>query len=224
MNANRRDCKPTTMMHADTTDLRRKEFFNERAEQWLDMWYKDPETGTYTRYEKEFERLFSLIAFQPDDSVLDLGCGSGVLVPYILDRIGSNGTLHEVDYAEKMIEVNRRLHEDPRITFVASSADKLNVPDQSFNVVICFSCFPHFHRTRETLALIGKALKPEGKLVIAHFDSSQDINDLHRKHECVMHDQLPSEANMRQLIMSVGLSVERFIDESGFYFVGAVKE
>ena len=210
------------MMHADKMDTRRKEFFNDRAEQWLDMWYKNPETGDYSRYDKEFERLCSLISFQPGDSVLDLGCGSGVLVPYILDHISSDGTIQEVDYAEKMIEVNRRLHEDSRITFVVADADKLTVPDENFNIVICFSCFPHFQHKSETLAVISQALKPGGKLVIAHFDSSDDINEHHRKHECVMHDRLPSEAGMRNLITSVGLCVERLIDESGFYFVAAV--
>ena len=39
----------------------RKAFFNERAEAWLDMWYKDHESGLYTRYREEFERLFACI-------------------------------------------------------------------------------------------------------------------------------------------------------------------
>ncbi len=203
------------------TDIRRKEFFNERAEQWLDMWYKNSGMGACTRYEREFERLFSLMNLQSGDSVLDLGCGSGVLVPYILDHIGSGGMLQEVDYAEKMIEVNRRLHEDGRITFVVAGADELTVHDKSFDVVICFSSFPHFQRKPETLAMTAKTLKPGGKLIIAHFDSSQDINSLHRKHESVMHDFLPSEVDMRKLITRAGLHVELFIDESGFYFIDA---
>jgi len=221
------DPRPPTLAPSSDpcpADLRRRAFFNERAEQWLDMWYKNEEAGDYSRYDNEFERLFDLTALQPGDAVLDLGCGSGVMVPYILDRIGPEGSLQEVDYAEKMIEVNRRLHDDPRVTFTVAGVDELDVPQAGFDTVFCFSCFPHFHRKAETLGVIHRALKPGGKVVIAHFDSSQDINDHHRKHECVMHDHLPGETEMRNLLCEAGFTVEAFIDESGFYYVGACKE
>ena len=211
-------------MQHETMDTRRREFFNERAEQWLDMWYKNEDAGDYSKYDREFGRLFELAALRPGHAVLDLGCGSGVMVPYLLDRIGPEGSLQEVDYAEKMIEVNRRLHDDPRVTFTVASADELDMPEAGFDTVFCFSCFPHFHRKAETLGVIHDALKPGGKVVIAHFDSSQDINDHHRKHECVMHDHLPDETEMRNLLCEAGFTVEAFIDESGFYYVDACKE
>lgn len=208
-------------MQHETMDARRREFFNERAEQWLDMCYKNEKAGDYSRYDSEFERLFALAALKPGDTVLDLGCGSGVMVPYILDWIGPAGSLQEVDYAEKMIAVNRRLHTDARVIFTVAGADELDVPEAAFDVVFCFSCFPHFHRKAETLGVIHKALRPGGKIVIAHFDSSQNINNHHRKHECVMYDHLPDEPTMRALLVEAGFSVEDFIDESGFYYVGA---
>ncbi len=83
----------------------RKQFFNEHAEKWIDMWYRDPKRpGDTTSMTKDFERLFSLLPFTPGDCVLDAGCGTGVLVPYILERITATGTLYELDFAEKMIE------------------------------------------------------------------------------------------------------------------------
>jgi cyclopropane fatty-acyl-phospholipid synthase-like methyltransferase len=69
----------------------RKKFFNDQAERWLGMWYKDPATGRYDKHEKDFERLFSLLPLKPGDQVLDAGCGTGVLAPFILDRITSKG-------------------------------------------------------------------------------------------------------------------------------------
>ncbi|MBN2301170.1 MAG: metal ABC transporter permease [Lentisphaerae bacterium] len=204
-------------------DISRREFFNERAGQWLDMWYKDQDNGTYTRYDKEFDRLFSLTALRPGDTILDVGCGSGVMVPYILERIGPSGKLHEVDYAEKMIEVNRSLHTDSRVTFTVSSIDKLKTPEAYFDAAFCFSCFPHFHRKPESLAVLYRALKPNGKLVIAHFDSSEKINDHHSKHKCVMHDHLPNKPEMRLLLSNAGFGIDCFTDEEGFYYIGATK-
>ncbi len=210
-------------MPQETRDSRRRAFFNEHAEQWLDMWYRDEEKGDYSRFDREFGRLFELAALKPGDAVLDLGCGSGVLVPYILERIGQNGRLEEVDYAEEMIAVNRRIHDDPRVGFTVSSVDNLDVPDASFDVAFCFSCFPHFEHKENALAVICRVLKPDGKLIIAHFDSSENINDHHRKHECVMHDRLPDEQEMRSILAQAGFTVEHLTDESGFYYVNASK-
>jgi len=211
------------MSHSEM-DIRRKEFFNDHADDWLDMFYKDPGTGGHERFDKEFARLFSLISLRAGDVVLDAGCGCGVLVPYILGRIGPGGRLYEVDYAEKMIAANRRLHEDTRISFLVRSVEDIGIPAGSVDVAICFSCFPHFQRKPESLKEIGRTLKEGGKMAIAHFDSAEEINLRHGKHECVMHDRLPSEGEMRELLANAGFCVELFIDEPGFYCICAVKD
>jgi len=72
----------------------RKAYFNERAEGWIDAWYRDPATGLLDKHKKDFERLFSIIPLMPGDRVLDAGCGTGVLVPFILERIAETGILY----------------------------------------------------------------------------------------------------------------------------------
>lgn len=211
------------MINDETQDLCQKEFFNEKAEKWLDMFYADPETGKYDRYEKEFKRLFGLAGLKEGNRVLDLGCGSGVLVPHILERIGADGRLLEVDYAENMIAVNRRLHQDKRVSFLLGSADELTLPPESYDCAFCFSCFPHFRNKPKALKAIEHSLKLGGKLILAHFDSAKNINHHHAGHECVKHAHLPNETDMSALIGQSGFHVERFIDETGFYFLGAVK-
>jgi len=208
---------------ARARDLARQAFFDERAEQWMDMWYRDDATGTYTRHAKGIGRLFDSLALRFGEAVLDVGCGSGVLAPYILERVGPYGRLHEVDYAKRMIEVNRRLHPDPRITFSVCSAEALVLPAGSLDMVICFSCFPHFDRKQAVLDNLAGMLRGGGRFVIAHFGSSEHINDHHRKHQCVMHEHLPPEAAMRLLISHAGLSTTRFVDETDFYYLEANK-
>lgn len=198
----------------------RKAFFNERAENWLDMWYEDQETGEYDRYEKEFQRLFSLVPIKDGDHVLDVGCGSGVLVPYILERILDNGVLYELDYAEKMIEVNKRLHNDKRIKFLVSDIVDVSLESGSCDSVICFSCFPHFQEKEQALRAMARMLKKGGWLSVAHFDSSEELNNHHRKASGpVMHDKLPDKKAMKRLFVNSGLKTGKFIDESGFYLI-----
>ena len=200
-------------------DHERREFFNERAERWLDMWYLDHDTGEHTRFDAEFDRLFSLVEVPPDGCVLDVGCGSGVLVPHVLRRLSAAGRLIEVDFAEKMIEENRRLHADERITFLTADVMKLDLDPNSIDLVLCFACFPHFEKKAEAVEALARVLKSGGKLAIAHFDSSEDLNAHHRKHEVVMHDMLPDAERMRELLRQAELETKLHLDDPGFYLM-----
>jgi ubiquinone/menaquinone biosynthesis C-methylase UbiE len=213
------------MMHKtpEEIDQMRKQFFNERADCWMDMWYKDEKTGEYDRHLKDFERLFSIIPLKPGDHVLDAGCGSGALVPWILSGITETGLLHELDYAEKMIEVNRKQHPEKNIRFLVADAANAPLEAESCDAVICFSCFPHFHDKAGALRALARVLKHGGYLAIAHFISSDEIRSHHASCHAVMHDHLPDESAIRELFRLAALNIREFIDESGFYLILADK-
>jgi len=201
----------------------RKQFFNDHAEMWRDMWYKDPATGHYDKHENDFDRLFALLRLKPGDHVLDVGCGPGVLVPLILERITETGILYELDFADKMIETNRRLHGGENIRFILADAENAALDDASCDVVICFSCFPHFHDKEKAMTTLSRLLKPRGVFAVSHFDSSEGINKHHGSCHAVMHDHLPDEAAMRALLQTEALGIDVFIDEPGFYCILARK-
>lgn len=208
---------------SDETYSARKQFFNDHAEKWREMWYKDHATGRYDKHGKDFERLFSLLPLKAGDHVLDAGCGAGVLVPFILDRITDAGLLYELDFAEKMLETNRNLHGDANIRFILADAEEAPLADASCDAVICFSCFPHFHDMQKAAANLARILKPGGFFAVAHFDSSEGINKHHGTCHPVMHDHLPGETAMRDLLETAGLKINLFTDESGFYCIIARK-
>ena len=202
----------------------RKEFFNEHAERWRDIWYKDHSTGRYDKHEKDFARLFSLLPLRMGDHVLDVGCGTGVLVPFILEQITSTGILYELDFAEKMIETNRSLHEANNIRFILADAENAPLDEASCDVIICFSCFPHLHDKEKAVATLSRILKPRGVFAVSHFDSSEGINKHHGSCHAVMHDHLPDEAAMHALLKIANLGVELFLDEPGFYCIISRKQ
>ena len=201
----------------------RKQFFNDHAERWRDMWYKDPATGRHDKHEKDFDRLFSILPLKPGDHVLDVGCGPGVLVPFILERITETGILYEIDFADKMIETNRNLHEGDNIRFILADAENVTLDNASCDVVLCFSCFPHFHDKEKAMKTLSRLLKPRGIFAVSHFDSSEGINKHHESCHAVMHDHLPDEIGMRSLLQTVDLGIDLFIDEPGFYCIIARK-
>ena len=197
---------------------RQKAFFNAHAEKWMDMWYNAPKAGQRDRFAREFRRLFALASIRKNDVILDVGCGSGVLVPRILRRLGPAGRLHEVDYAAKMIAVNRHLHPDKRIRFHAADVNALPLPEKSCDGIFCFSCFPHFQNKPRALRAMAAVLKKGGWLLLAHFDSPKALNHHHSaSHMAVKHDRLPDETSMRALFANAGLAITKHVNANGFY-------
>jgi ubiquinone/menaquinone biosynthesis C-methylase UbiE len=202
---------------------KRRRFFNDHAEAWLDMWYRNPDTGKYDLHEKNFERMFSLLPLKAGDRVMDAGCGSGVLVPMILERINGTGILYEVDFAEKMIAVNRKLHREANVRFFVSDAADVPLEAGSCDVVLCFACFPHFQDRKKTLNALSRILKGDGTLAVVHFESSEGINRHHGKNAAVAHDTLPERDEMLAMFRDASLEVNLFVDEPGFYCVRSIK-
>ncbi|MDR1726834.1 MAG: methyltransferase domain-containing protein [Acidobacteriota bacterium] len=210
----------------EEADRTRKQFFNDSAGSWMDSWYKDEATGHYDKHRKDFDRLFGLVPLKAGDRVLDAGCGTGVLVPEILPRITESGLLYELDFAEKMIEENRKLHPAANLRFVVADAahpPRKLLPDGSCDAVFCFSCFPHFHDKEGALQAMARVLKPGGTLAVAHFISSQEVRHHHAGCHAVMHDHLPDEGAMRAMFARASLGIATFIDEAGFYCVLGTK-
>jgi len=141
----------------------------------------------------------------------------------ILERITEKGLLYEVDFAEKMIEVNRKLHKAENIRFLVSDAAEAPMDPESCDSIVCFACFPHLQEKGKTLKSFSRILKPDGMLGVFHFESSEGINRHHGKNDAVAHDFLPDRDTMIQLFEDAALKIDLFIDEPGFYCVRARK-
>ena len=69
-------------------------YFNERADKW-------DESGCSGESRVQ-GAVLSLVDLKPGDSVLDLGCGTGVMIPFYL--AAQAGKIVAVDVSENMIE------------------------------------------------------------------------------------------------------------------------
>ncbi|MEU4233580.1 class I SAM-dependent methyltransferase [Nonomuraea sp. NPDC026600] len=112
-------------------------------------------------YAPWLEQLHSRLP--PRASVLDLGCGCGVPVARSLAAAGHDVT--GVDLSDVQIERARRLV--PAATFIRGDATALDLPDASFDAVVCLYTLIHLPLERQPRLIerIAAWLRPSGLLL-----------------------------------------------------------
>ena len=115
-----------------------------------------------------FARLASLAIGKPGQQVIDLGTGTGSLARGFA-RQGCCVT--GIDIAAPQLEQARALSEADglSIDFRVGRAEITGLPDRSADVVSAGQCWHWFDRPRAAVE-VARILRPDGSVVIAHFD------------------------------------------------------
>ena len=185
-------------------------FFDERAPRW--------EAACYPPAVRE--RLTDLIesfGLTAGMRVLDMGTGTGVLLPYIQACIGPDGRICAFDLSLPMArqaDQKRRWHRD---LVVQSDAHHIPLGAALFHRVICFAAFPHFEDPASALAEMGRVTAPGGEVVIAHLLSREELAAHHASHQAVRSHGLPASEEMYTLMLAAGLVHCRIDDAPGRY-------
>jgi ubiquinone/menaquinone biosynthesis C-methylase UbiE len=197
-------------------DMQLQEYFDQLAPTW------DQElTG---------ERLNCLgsivkeLGIEPGYCVLDIGSGTGVLLPFLIAGLGDEGKIVAMDFSAEMLCQAKAKNFQPIVGF--AQADVLAIPlaDSSVDLAICNSVFPHFDDKARALREIARVLRNNGRLVICHTMSRKMINQLHQSIGGVVAQHLlPPEFQLRGLIKQAGLKITHFEDSPERYLVIAEK-
>jgi len=192
-------------------------FFNELAAGWDSRFYT-PEL------QERLPKLVSLFHLKVGSKILDVGAGTGGIIPYLLEATGPDGAVWAVDFAERMVQVGKKKFlRERRVSFEVASVESLPFEKDFFDHVVCFGAFPHFEDQHGALKEMARVLKPRGTLIIAHALSSAEIRHHHQNCAPVSHDLLPDELRMRPLLERSGFQVKRLIDQPKCYLCRALK-
>jgi ubiquinone/menaquinone biosynthesis C-methylase UbiE len=164
------------------------------------------------------------LGIKPGYYVLDIGSGTGVLLPFLIAEVGDEGKIVALDFSAEMLGQAQAKNFPPIVGF--AQADVLAIPlaDNSVDMAICNSVFPHFNDKAKALKEIARVLRNNGRLVICHTMSREMINQLHQSAGgIVASDLLPGESHLRKLIKQAGLKTTHFEDSPERYLVIAEK-
>ena len=192
-----------------------KDFFNSRAATW------DEKVA-----EKDVHKLNDMAArldISPGDSVLDVGTGTGVFVPFLLRKIGREGNLTCLDYSEEMLKIARAKGFKGNIRYLCAEIENNRLNGESFDAVVCYSVFPHFANKPKALKEINRLLKKGGRLYICHTSSRQAINDIHRSTPEVCDHVFPENDETRQMLLEAGFEDVIISDGKADYLASARK-
>jgi ubiquinone/menaquinone biosynthesis C-methylase UbiE len=164
------------------------------------------------------------LGIKPGYYVLDIGSGTGVLLPFLIAELGGEGKIVALDFSAEMLGQAQAKNFPPIVSF--AQADVLAIPlaDNSVDLAICNSVFPHFTDKAKALKEIARVLRNNGRVVICHTMSRAMVNQLHQSAGgIVVSDLLPDESQLGRLIKQAGLRVTHFEDSPERYLVIAEK-
>ncbi|MFA6316858.1 MAG: methyltransferase domain-containing protein [Elusimicrobiota bacterium] len=154
----------------------------------------------------------------PGDRVLDVGAGTGILVPF-LEAAGAAG-MAAVDVSPGMAKEYRRKFPGRRFEVADFGQDRLPFPPDGFTKVLVFNSFPHFREPEAVFREAFTLLEPGGRLVICHSMDRAALNALHRgAGRDVERDVLIPDAAITALFRGAGFI--RVVVDDGEYFYSA---
>jgi ubiquinone/menaquinone biosynthesis C-methylase UbiE len=106
---------------------------------------------------------------QPDEGVLDIACGTGVVARRAATLVGPAGAIVGMDLNPGMIEVARRLSaaDGVRVEFRQGDAQELDLPDGGFDRVVCQQGVQFLADREAGLREMRRVLVPGGTAVLA---------------------------------------------------------
>jgi ubiquinone/menaquinone biosynthesis C-methylase UbiE len=195
-----------------------KDYFDNAAETW-DTNFRNPRLLSF------LEKLVPQFNLKAGQQVLDVGTGTGVLIPYLTEAVGPFGSITAIDFSKKMVNKCKIKHSHIKnLNVTVAKIEEAAFSAESFDAIICFGVFPHFENKKRALQNINRILKPNCKIVIAHALGSEELKNHHKKtSEHVANATMPKKNEIVRLIMQTGFVEVNIRDEPGCYLCIARK-
>lgn len=119
--------------------------------------------------------LLQRAAPQPGEHVLDLACGTGTVAQFVAPLVGAEGSVVGVDINPGMLAVaqGQPTPEGAAITWRQGDATALDLPDASFDLVLCQQGLQFFSDRAAAVRGVRRVLKSGGRFVLNVWQSAE---------------------------------------------------
>ena len=145
------------------------EFFDQAAAGW---------DAQLRRNEPVIARILDNAGVRSGVRVLDVACGTGVLIPDYLQRGAAQVTA--IDISPEMARIAREKFPQENVTVLCGDAEQAHFP-APFDCIVIYNAFPHFPEPERLLAHLAGLLAPGGTLTVAHGFSRKTLDAHHAK-------------------------------------------
>ncbi len=190
-------------------------YFNQKAASW--------DETSLERETAKLERMAKRLNIRSGATVLDIGTGTGVFLPFLLNEIGKDGRIIASDFAEKMLRRAQAKGFNGHIDYLHADVTSLPLRNEIFDIVVCYSSFPHFQDKPRALTEMERVIKSGGRLLICHTSSRDQINEIHRQIPVIKNDTLPDKDEMQLMLSMAGFTRIEVDDNSEGYLARAEK-
>lgn len=189
-----------------------RSFFNEKADKWDEL--------QSVPHEK-LKRLLSHLPIKKRGVILDVGSGTGVLIPFLKEMF-TPSLIVEIDISERMLAIAKRKFGSDGILYIWGDAQSY-VFDVTFDGIVCYSSFPHFEDKEEGIKHLSKFLNKGGVFAIIHTLGREEIHRIHSLNEVTKGDLLPPAKDLSIIFEKNGLKVFESIDDEEKYLLAGIK-
>lgn len=195
----------------------RRKFFDREADTWEEKHYPDE-----VRIKLK-ELIDSEFLISEGLRVLDVGTGTGILIPFLIPLLGSYGIVCSFDLSFPMTRQAKLKLSRKQDQVLCADVHHIPFRPGVFDRVICFAAFPHFDNPELALKEMSRVLKTGGKLIIAHLLSRDELARHHSTTDEVSRDLLPEDKIFIKIAEEAGCVVEKIVDRPGRFVLRARK-
>lgn len=109
--------------------------------------------------------------------VLDVACGTGVLIPDYLARGVESVTA--IDISPKMVKIAQGKFNQPNVRIMCGDVMVADIGGD-YDAIVIYNAFPHFAEPEKLVEILSDKLKKGGRFTVAHGMSRERI-DAHHK-------------------------------------------